>query len=274
MTTRLSLSNTIDNAALTTTGTFEAALPLLNLKSKLLSKVARTTSPASLSITATWGLSKSIGVVMLCNHNLSLTATVRIAVGADDSGDLAVFPVVAAGNAFVTDSTQRKDLVYWLPDNTSSTNTIITITDTANTDGYVQIGRLFVGASFSPAMGVEYGKAQIGYKSLSEIQTLPNGVKYGYERMPIRTVTLNLTALTENEAFITLFNSIRQNDQLGEVVYSHNGSPTYVTFSSKKALYQDDFSRCFMGTITQTNPLDLVNFNNVDASLTLEEVAL
>lgn len=274
MSIRLSLSNFVDNATLTSTGTFEATLPLLNLKSKLLSKVARTTSTAALSLNLSWVLSKSIGLVMLCHHNLSVNATVRIVTDTDDSGDLAVFPVNATGNGFVTDSTQRKDVVYWLPTNVTSTSTTITITDPTNADGYIQIGRLFVGTSFSPTRGVEYGKAQIGYKSLSEIQTLPSGVKYGYERMPIRTVALNLTALTDDEAFITLFNALRQADQLGEVVYSHNGYPTYVLFNAKKALYQDDFSRSFMGNFTQTNPLDLVNYNAVDASLTLDEVAL
>lgn len=283
----LGLNNQIETATLAavdvvaaTPTVFETTLPLTNLQNYILPKVARTTTDAAFTITATFAAAITAGVVMLSNHNISRLGKVRIksylsSVEVDDSGDLYVWPYV--GGAIVSATliaTMRPDYAYFLPANTSVDEVKITITDTSNADTYIQMGRIFIGETFDAERGVEYGDAGIAYKSLSDIQTVPRGIKYPYRQRPLRLATVAYKALTEDESINTIFDAQRQTELIGEVVYSYMGRPTYATISATYAQSREFFARCFLGNFTELNPITVAFFNGHAAALAIEEVAI
>lgn len=73
------------------------------------------------------------------------------------------------------------------------------INDTANTAGYVQAGRLFVGTGFQPEHNAEYGR-QRGRTDLSSSVTSISGKKYSTARRRPRTVDMRFPVLSAAEA--------------------------------------------------------------------------
>jgi len=73
------------------------------------------------------------------------------------------------------------------------------INDTANTAGYVQAGRLFVGTGFQPENNAEYGR-QRGRTDLSSSVKSISGKKYSTARRRPRTVDMRFPVLTVAEA--------------------------------------------------------------------------
>lgn len=75
----------------------------------------------------------------------------------------------------------------------------VEVDDTANADGYVQIGRVFVGGGFQPSlMNMETGMRD-GRKSLDDVVTAVSGKEYGTVRRRRKTVAFSLPMLTEEE---------------------------------------------------------------------------
>jgi len=72
------------------------------------------------------------------------------------------------------------------------------INDTANTAGYVQAGRLFVGTGFQPTNNAEYGR-QRGRNDLSSSVTSISGKKFSTARRRPRTVDMRFPVLTPAE---------------------------------------------------------------------------
>jgi len=72
------------------------------------------------------------------------------------------------------------------------------INDTANTAGYVQAGRLFVGGGFQPTNNAEYGR-QRGRTDLSSSVKSISGKKYSTARRRPRTVDMRFPVLTPAE---------------------------------------------------------------------------
>ena len=114
----LAWHNQIELATLTSTAAYAATLPLTNLQNYLLPKVARTTSSAAFTITATAAALATVGCVFIANHNLGRLSTVRIksytgATLMDDSGVMAVYPqrsgtVVSAARTVLSSWTRKK----------------------------------------------------------------------------------------------------------------------------------------------------------------------
>ncbi len=73
------------------------------------------------------------------------------------------------------------------------------INDTANTAGYVQAGRLFVGGGFQPTNNAEYGR-QRGRNDLSSSVKSISGKKYSTARRRPRTVDMRFPVLSIAEA--------------------------------------------------------------------------
>ena len=168
------------DAATLAGGSWEGTLPLDNLKKQQPSTVARTTNDAAGStiLTINLGARKPINVVSLIHHNLSNNATWQIKIG-NDSGyttnlvDTGIVDVVDATEAFgelqwgefnwggkPTDAvlaTFRPISFYYSATPVLAQFVRIEIGDNANSDEYIQIGRAYVAAAFTPTENVEYG---------------------------------------------------------------------------------------------------------------------
>ena len=267
--TLIAFNNRIDGATLSG-GSWSGSLPLTNLQSRQLAKVARSTGVtlANTLINSDIGTDKLVRVIGLVNHNFSLTAKFRIRAGSDntfatgvvlDTGWLDIWPRVYAST-----SLDWQALNWWggrysdeeragvTPErfyvNSASVNARywrIEFDDTANTDTYVQIGRLFLGAGWQTKVNPQYGGASLGLESPTEIQTALSGAEYFDKRTSFRVARFSTEWMSESEGFDNAFEIQRQMGLDGEVVYIHDPDDT------SQAL-----RRQFLGRLRQLSPIE------------------
>lgn len=233
--------NRIDTATLSG-GSWLGTLPLSNLKDRRLSKLARSTddSTTNTKFTMDFGTARSVGVVALIAHNLSSTSTVRIY--GDDASDFTT-PVYDSGNIEVWPSgVIPQELLEWEDDNfwlgtvsqeavagfnapfvhiPSSAQVLrywkVEITDTSNPDGYVHIGRVFIGSAWRPTIGRSYG-ASISYEDTSVIEASLSGEEFFDVRRRRRTHNFELGFLSQTEAYDRVLDLQRIQGVTGEVL--------------------------------------------------------
>lgn len=153
-------------ASSTALGTTTASM-LTNIKQEVHRSVG-----TSVSYSLTFAAAQSIGGVHMPWTNLSPTATIRVRGYSDAAGATQV------KDTGVTLACPAKaiDLVGWTPaqassayaygggaharvwfDNVTVMRLVIDIVDTANLQGYIECGRIFVGAAWSPTETADYG---------------------------------------------------------------------------------------------------------------------
>lgn len=235
----ISYPNRVDEATLTG-GSWEAGLPLSNLQDRQLSLVARSVDALTTStvIKAEFATTRSFRVIAPVNHNFSETAQWRVRIGTTDGGsevydsglidcwqmafDLGLMPWGTAGLWRHVDGDEfighDRAIVHviesgWM----DGTHLTINIEDTTNPDGYVQIGRLFLGGGVQPAHNMSYGMSE-GWVDRTEIQTTPGGAEFYKSRRPYRFVNLSLDWLSNTE-FQRFYEMQRLLGVSGEVFY-------------------------------------------------------
>lgn len=240
--------NRVDSAVLSG-GAWAATLPLANLQSRIIGKVARSTDVVLASTTCDMdlGVTRNIRLVSIINHNCSLTALVRIRGASDvafatilyDSGWTAVWPVV-----YPSSSLEWEDDNWWsgqytdeqragytatfaqvLPINTLARYWRIEINDTANAAGYVQIGRVFIGPAYQPTNNFSYG-AGLGWETKTVVQEALGGGEYFQRRTPYRVAAIKLDWLSVDEALGNAFEIERLAGLDAEVLWVHDPDDT------------------------------------------------
>ena len=248
MTALIAYPNRADECTLTG-GSWTAGLPLANLQTRVINQVARSTDATAASTKFDFTLSRARGIKMvaLIKHNMSLAATYRVRAYSDsgrtvlvaDSGTLPVFPVIYPDGIL-----EWEDDNWWSgqlleEDRLSFTLNVVQLfttadfaqywrvelVDTANTDGYVQIGRLFVGNSWAPTTNMSYG-ASLGYEPRTDIEEADGGAEYFYVRPKRRIARFSLEWLTEGEAMARVLDMQRTLDVQGEVFYMWDSADT------------------------------------------------
>ena len=225
-------------AATITGGSWSAALPAQNVADKQMWKVARSTDAllASTKFTADFGAAKQVRCVSLANHNLSAAATFRVTFGSTaggsdvwDSGwkpawrmafdDLVEWESVTWWTGVAGDEYLRSPYaVMAVADDIYSARYVtVEINDTANADGYVQIGRLFVGGFLQPTYNPEYG-LQDGLRDLSTTDAAESGAFWGNEKRRLRYTSFVLGWVTPTDAAY-LHEMQRTLGTIGEVLY-------------------------------------------------------
>lgn len=134
------------------------------------------------------------------------------------------------------------------------------LTDTANTAGYVQLGRVFMGTNWEPDRGAATG-ATLGYESRSTTTEADDGAEYHTERRGPRVVRFNIEAQTQDEAMRKVLEMQRQLGSTGEVLFQWDTSDT---------LYQP--ARTFLGRLRSLSPLTAINSNLWSASFEIKEL--
>lgn len=235
----ISYPNRIDEATITG-GSWEATLPLANLQDRQLSLVARSTDALAASTTMRFAFAtvRAFRCFALVNHNLSEAAQWRVKVGTTaggaevyDSGwldcwqmafDLGLMPWGTAGLWRHIDGDEfvghDRAIVHvatagWY----DGTHVQIEIDDTTNADGFVQMGRVFLGGGIQPAYNMSYGMAE-GWVDRTEVQTTPGGAEYFQNRRPHRVATFSLDWLSAEE-FKRFYEMQRLLGISGEVFY-------------------------------------------------------
>jgi hypothetical protein len=237
----LGTMNRIDSATLAA-GSWQSTLPLNNIKDRRLSKLARTTDATAnnTKFTIDFGQPRSVGVIALIAHNFSVNATVRIY--GDDASDFAT-PVYDSASIQVWPSgVIPQDLLEWEDDNfwlgtvsqeavagfnapfvhiPSSAQTLrywkVEITDTTNSDGYIHLGRVFIGSAWQPQHNRSYGAA-IAYEDTSVIEASLSGEEFFDVRRRRRTHSFELGFLSQVEAYDRVLDLQRNQGVVGEVL--------------------------------------------------------
>lgn len=206
-------------------GSWLAALPLTNLQNRQVQKVARSANTATASTTfdINLGAPYNIGILALVVHNLSVTATVRVIGASDaafssvvyDSGTVQVWPSGVIPQALLnweednfwlgTLSAQARagyqsPYICQLANPATCQYWRVQISDTSNSDGYVQIGRLFMASYWQPTVNYAYGGG-ITYEDPTPYDTTLSGAEFFDIRSRYRICKFQLQYITGTEAY-------------------------------------------------------------------------
>lgn len=216
--------NRIDESTFGAYGSWEASLPLNNLKTRLLSKVARSTDASATSTRLRFAIAKDrvVGVLAVANHNLTVDATFRYRIYSDsgystmvyDSGTLNVWPDMPYGyyeweeepfwDLSMTNEQRilsAKTLIHIQTNITNATYYQIEFFDTANPDGYVQLGRIFLGTKYQPEANMNLG-ASIGLETDTLIDKALGGAEFFDRRESFRVARFTLDYLNQSDSII------------------------------------------------------------------------
>ncbi len=272
------------DAATLSGGSWSVGLPLSNLQSREPGSLARSSNLllASTRFDIDLGAEVNLKVLALSNHNLSLTARLRLTGG--DSAGFSV-PVYDTGWQDVWPSLWTPEELEWEADNfwdgkftasdiaawTPSTKAIyldgayarywrVEIDDTANSDGYVQAQRLFLTDKWQPGNNFSYGAA-LGFESRTTVEESKGGAEYFDRQQGVRTFTFDLRAMTDDEAFGRALDLQRRMDVHGEVL---------VIPDPNDQLHA--LRRVFLGRLKALNPLEQVAHNLHSTSFSVKEL--
>jgi hypothetical protein len=218
----IAYGNQIDVATLTG-GSWLAALPLTNLKDRKIGKVARSTdaTTAFTQFDIDFGGTRLMRVIGLIGHNLTTAGKYKITLSsaADfsvvvyTSGWVDVWPIVYPSGTLPWGAPNWWSGTYSAEEIAAYTGTIahiltastnaryvrIEFDDTANADGYVQLGRVFAGDGWQPVRNMVYG-ASLGWIDRTEVQEALSGHESFNARRSPRIARFGLEAMAESEA--------------------------------------------------------------------------
>ena len=101
----------------------------------------------------------------------------------------------------------------------------VEISDTGNTAGYVQLGRVFIGDGWQPVKNMVYG-AGLAWENRSEVQEALSGAEYFNARSSPRVARVSFEDMTEDEAMATAFEIQRLAGVTQEVFFAWAGDDT------------------------------------------------
>lgn len=146
-----------------------------------------------------------------------------------------------------------------MPDFITGRYVTVEIDDTANPDGYVQIGRLFAGGGIHPATNASYG-LQDSWRDLSTMDASESGSAWATERRRLRGVSFVIDHLT-----------------LSEAAYIHEMQRLLGTVKEVLYLpYPDDLGESqrygFIGSLSELSAIEYPYFNARSSAFKIEEI--
>ena len=275
----LGYTNRIDTSTLSG-GSWVATLPLTNLKNRILGKVARSTDATNASTKFDINLTNAnvpVRIVSLVNHNFTTAATYRIRGASDagfttilyDSGVKEVYPAI-----FSTDDLEWEMDNWWsgIPsaeDIQGYTSNLVEITstpifaqywrveifDSANTAGYVQIGRVMICQAWKPTRDASVG-AGIGWETTTTMTRALSGAKYFQAKIPARSTKFTLDVMSVNA-----FEIDRRSGLDKEVLYIMDESDTLHALR-----------RRYLGTLRELSAIEYPYSNLLSKSYVIDEL--
>lgn len=263
----LAFRNRIDASTLSG-GSWESSLPISNLKNRVLGRVARSTDATLASTIIDIDYTKDVNVRLfgLINHNFSLSAKARIR-GASDSGFTSA--VVDTGWVDVWRVVFPYGTLEWEDDNwfdgrysaeqregyTATFVSIFTrnylarywrieIDDAGNPDGFVQLGRIFMGPAWQPSVNMIIG-ASLAWVPNTGVQEAINGAEYFQRHTPHRMAAFELDLLPEAEMFLHAFEIDKTEGIDQEIMWIHDPGDTVHALR-----------RRFLGDFAEMDPIE------------------
>lgn len=276
----IGFGNRVDAATLSGGG-WRAALPLANLQDRRPTRVARSldASPGNTFVSIDLGSARPVRAVGIVNHNLSQAATLRLraSLASDLSAPQHDETIPAWSLTFDEDLPWEADnwwtgtagdeyvrhpwVVAWmLPATISPRYLRIDIDDPGNPDGYVQLGRLFVGPAFQPALNASYGLADQWQDTGSTERGL-SGAVFATAGRRYRTTQMTLDWLEAGDEASRWWEMQRAAGRTGEVLYL-----PYPHDRQQTQRYG------YLGVLRELSALEYPYFNVRKSALSLEEI--
>jgi hypothetical protein len=282
----IAFPNRADEVSLFSLASWETNLPLTNIQNRVLAIKARSQDLNNIGFDGTFPQSRPVSAVALAAHNLSTDAQWRVRLYSDrtdvgttdnllyDSGFVAVWPAV-----YTQAELEWEDPNFWTGQPSDEERAQFTalatmfidpyqvceaftidIEDDNNEDGYVEIGRLFIGKAFQPAIGAAYG-AETSFQVNTQIEEAQDGTDYFDEERPKRTAVFRLENMFVDEAYGPVNNMSRQLGISGELLFAYQ-------------LTQDPqfFARTFLGRLEQINPIVYPYYARFNTSIQIKEI--
>lgn len=237
----LSWDNRADAATLSG-GAWSASLPLANLKTKLLSEVARSTNllAASTQFDAALDKARPIRFFAIMRHNLSLNGKYRLRTS-NVAGDFSA-PLYDSGWKLAWPAIYNNRTLHWLSENWYSGQPLaeniasypaliledmqdlilaryfrVEFDDASNAAGYVQAGRFWLSANWQLARNMSYGAAS-GWEDKSTVEESLSGVEYFDQRPVYRVFKASIDWMNYAEGFGQYYEMQRKLGVTGEVL--------------------------------------------------------
>lgn len=209
--------NHADDATLSASPAAVSTLPVTNLQLSPRGKISRFTGLATQDIDGTLPSSRLVSGFVLYRHNLTTSATCRLRLYSDvamttliyDTGAFVALPGKALGEldwgidplgaSVFTGWGEAFTQLWFTPIKIRAFK--ITLTDAGNPDGYIDVGRLFLGPFLEPLINIEFGTLQLGW-SEGSTQTRTGGGSLRTDSSPAgpyRCLTMSLNGLNEGE---------------------------------------------------------------------------
>lgn len=275
----LAWPNRIDNSTLSS-GSWVSGLSLNNIKDREMAVVARSTDAtnASTKFIIDLGAEYPIRVVSLHNTNLSLTSRWKIKIGTTSGGSeryLGSYQssfFLAFDDPFIPWESQN----WWgtgnndyikhpfmspiiLPSTVNGRYITVEIDDTTNADGYVQIGRVFVGDGFTAKYDASFG-LQDGWEDLSSVSYSESGADFVFKRRRRRYTKFSFDHLEHTTEFPRVYEMIRRLGTVEEVLYLPSTS---------------DYQACqrtgYLGMLSELSPIEFPYYNGRSLGLNIKE---
>lgn len=280
----LAWQNRIDTATLSG-GSWNASLPLNNVKSIVYQKVARTSNLAlaNTQFAIDFGKARPVGVLALLAHSISESGRFRV-----NGNDTASFTSPAYNSGWIDcfpSGTLPPDVLNWEDDNfwfgrlsqddlanlqspivhvLSSEQNLrywrVEIDDGFNADGYIDIGRVVFARAWRPGLNYSYG-ADTSYFDNSPSVTTLSGTEYFDERPRGRAFQFTLDALTDTETYNYALEMQRIAGVVNEVLIIPDSEETGLIPL-----------RAFAGRLTALNGIKVTQPTRHSASFEIKEI--
>jgi len=212
---RFCYDNLIDTASLTESSQV-STLPVENIQDPRLRCKWKTTGDSSENVVADLGSAQAVNCIAILNHNISSSVTnLRIQGHTSDSWadpDVNINLLDPVGDASY--NAYNNKIIIWYSTSSSKRYWRVLIEDASNPDGYIEIGRIFLGAYFEPSAGVEQG-ININKKDLSEVVKNMQGTPYANLKDKVWGFNFNINNIQSDPAgtddlqsFIDIFDDI------------------------------------------------------------------
>ena len=271
-------------AAVLSGGSWEATLPLTNLQEEPLAQVARSTDAVITStiVNVDFGAQQYIYVFALPKHNLTIDALVRVRLGNDntfaadnyDTGWVKAYPVIYPANMPLWDDPGVWDgylaqtdydagmefgWTHVLTAPTGGRYVRVEINDTANPDGYVELGRLVLASGYQPIINFVPGAA-LGYENATTSTRTDGGAVFYKASRQWRRFNCLLKYQTEDEAMVHFYEIQRMLGTSNQLFFVYNISDT--THLAR---------RSFLATVEKLSALEIHWGSYMDQPISLVE---
>ena len=277
--------NNLSDSGTYSEGGWTTELPVTNLSVDSISQVARTSGLGTnnTQFISDLGGSRLIYIVGLIAHNMTPDALVRIAASNDplfatteyQTAWLDVVPVVwGSGNGGLwgvdgvwTGKYLETDLEgitknFWHVPTTPVLARYwkVEMDDTLNGDGFLDIGRLFIGPAWIPTYNFDVG-AKLSWEDPSINSEGLDGVNFFEARTKKRVFKFDLSFLGKDEAMAQAFETQRRQGSTGQVVIIPYPDET-----------THQFRESFLGRIRELTPLEIRQVGFHDIGFAIEEI--